>query len=69
MIYVSLEKERIKISDRQKITRSLQLIMPLIFEINRTVNRLGMEHNVSCNVYVKIADAISLEVKNDRQNY
>ena len=69
MIYISLEKERIKISDRQKITRSLQLILPLVFEINRTVNRLGMEHNASCSVYVKIADTISLEVKNDRQNY
>ena len=63
MIYISLENDRIKISDRRKIDCSLQLILPLVFEINRTVNLLGREHNVSCNVSVKIADTISLEIK------
>ena len=66
MIYISLENDRIRISDRRKIDCSLRLILPLVFEINKTVTRLNREHNVSCNVHVRIADTITLEVKNDR---
>ena len=66
MIYISLENDRIKISDRRKIDCSLRLILPLVLEINKTVTRLNRKHNVTCNVYVRIADTITLEVKNDR---
>ena len=66
MIYISLENDRIKISDRRKIGCSLRLMMPLVLQINKTINWLGRGHNVSCNVSVKIADTISLEIKNER---
>jgi hypothetical protein len=66
VIYISLENDRIKISDRRRIDCSLRLMIPLVLQINKTVNWLGRERNVSCNVSVKIADTINLEVRNER---
>ena len=65
MIYVSLENGRINILERRKIYFSLPLIMPLVLEINKALSSLNKEHNVNCNVYVRIGNAINLEVKND----
>jgi hypothetical protein len=65
MVYISLENGRINILERRKIYASLPLIMPLVFEINKALSSLNKEHNINCNVYVRIANAINLEVKND----
>jgi hypothetical protein len=64
MIYISLENGRINILERRKIYASLPLIMPLVFEINKALSSLNKERNINCNVYVRIANAINLEVKN-----
>ena len=65
MIYVSLENGRINILERRKIYASLPLIIPLVLEINKTLGRLNKANNVNCNVNIKIANTINLEVKND----
>lgn len=65
MIYISLESGRIGILDRQRLHSSLPLIMPLVFEINKVLGSLNKENNIKCNVNIKIANTINLEVKND----
>jgi len=65
MIYISLENARIDILDRQRLHSSLSLIMPLVFEINKVLGSLNKESNIKCNVNIKIANAMNLEVKND----
>jgi len=65
MIYVSLENGRINILDRRKIYSSLPLIMPLVLEINKVLGSLHKVNNVNCNVNIKIANTINLEVRND----
>jgi len=65
MIYISLENGRINILDRHKIYSSLPLIMPLVLEINKVLGSLNKESNIKCNVNIKIANAMNLEVKND----
>ena len=65
MIYISLENARIDILDRQRLHSSLPLIMPLVFEINKVLGSLNKEGNIKCNVNIKIANAMNLEVKND----
>ncbi len=65
MIYISLENARIDILDRQRLHSSLPLIMPLVFEINKVLGSLNKESNIKCNVNIKIANAMNLEVKND----
>ena len=64
MIYISLEDDRIDILDRRKINYSLPLILPLILKINKVVSLLNKQHNVVCNVSVKIGNIVSLEVFN-----
>ena len=65
MIYISLENGRIGILNRQRLHSSLPLIMPLVFEINKVLGSLNKENNIRCNVNIKIANAMNLEVKND----
>jgi len=65
MIYISLENARTGILDRQRLHSSLPLVMPLVFEINKVLCSLNREGNIKCNVNIKIANAMNLEVKND----
>jgi len=65
MIYISLENGRIDISDRQRLRYCLPLIMPLVLEINKALGSLNKKSNIKCNVNIKIANTINLEVKND----
>ncbi len=65
MIYISLENGRIGILDKQRIHSCLPLIMPLVLEINKVLGSLNKESNVKCNVNIKIANTMNLEVKND----
>ncbi len=64
MILISLENGRIDILDGRKIYYSLPLILPLVLDINKAVSILNKEHNVICNVSVKIGNIINLEVFN-----
>ncbi len=65
MIYISLENGELKIFERQKIHRSLSVVVPLVLKISEAVSLLNREHNANCNVRVRIGNAINLEVKND----
>jgi len=39
--------------------------MPLVLEINKALGSLNKKSNIKCNVNIKIANTINLEVKND----
>jgi hypothetical protein len=63
MIYISLERNRIRIVDRRKVWAAMSALMPLILVINKMVGALNKRQNLNCNISIEIGNVINLEVK------
>lgn len=65
MIHISLTRKRIKITDRRKVYTSIPHILPMALIICGIIKLINKEYNLHCTIFIRINNALDLEVRNE----